>query len=98
MKKVAFIIGLAIGYVLGARAGRKRYDQLAEAAKKLWDSKPVQQGVTRVEAEMKSVSAKAGDAALEGVRTLTNKVIDRSKSSARPASTPESAQTARATR
>ncbi|GAB2902679.1 hypothetical protein [Streptomyces mayteni] len=32
MRKLIFIAGLATGYVLGARAGRERYEQLREAA------------------------------------------------------------------
>ncbi|MDT0319823.1 YtxH domain-containing protein [Streptomyces millisiae] len=32
MRKLIFIAGLAVGYVLGARAGRERYEQLREAA------------------------------------------------------------------
>lgn len=28
--KVAFVVGLGIGYVLGARAGRERYEQLKQ--------------------------------------------------------------------
>ncbi|MGO2110758.1 MAG: hypothetical protein ACTH31_04020 [Pseudoclavibacter sp.] len=81
MKKLVFVIGLIVGYVLGARAGRKRYDQIAEAAKNVWQSKPVQQQVGKVEDGVKVAAAKAGDAALDGVKTLTNRVIDAKKSS-----------------
>lgn len=31
-------VGLAIGYVLGARAGRERYEQLREVAGRVWDN------------------------------------------------------------
>ena len=40
--KLLFITGGLIGYVLGARAGRKRYEQIAAAASDLWSAKPVQ--------------------------------------------------------
>ena len=46
--KLLFITGGLIGYVLGSRAGRKRYDQIAAAAKDLWSAKPVQRRVTEV--------------------------------------------------
>lgn len=36
--KALLAIGFAIGYVLGAHAGRARYDQLADAATRLWRS------------------------------------------------------------
>lgn len=46
--KLLFITGGLIGYVLGARAGRKRYEQIAAAASDLWSAKPVQRRVTEV--------------------------------------------------
>jgi len=46
--KLLFITGGLIGYVLGARAGRKRYDQIAAAATDLWNAPPVQRRVTEV--------------------------------------------------
>ncbi|WP_035876207.1 hypothetical protein [Cryobacterium sp. MLB-32] len=44
--KLLFITGGLVGYVLGARAGRKRYDQIASAANDLWNAPPVQRRVT----------------------------------------------------
>ncbi|WP_166805711.1 hypothetical protein [Cryobacterium ruanii] len=46
--KLLFITGGFVGYVLGARAGRKRYEQIAAAANDLWNAKPVQRRVTEV--------------------------------------------------
>lgn len=46
--KVGLVLGLAAGYVLGARAGRQRYEQIAEQAHKLWELEPVQDGVAKV--------------------------------------------------
>lgn len=46
--KILFITGGLVGYVLGARAGRKRYEQIASAASELWHAKPVQRRVTEV--------------------------------------------------
>ncbi|MGQ0625721.1 MAG: hypothetical protein ACT4PP_13870 [Sporichthyaceae bacterium] len=34
MRKMTFLIGATTGYVLGARAGRDRYDQIANLAKR----------------------------------------------------------------
>ncbi|MER6776343.1 MULTISPECIES: YtxH domain-containing protein [unclassified Streptomyces] len=31
--KVTFVVGLALGYVLGTRAGRERYEQLRKSAR-----------------------------------------------------------------
>ncbi|MGO1594811.1 MAG: hypothetical protein ACTHW1_11060, partial [Ancrocorticia sp.] len=37
----SLIVGGSIGYVLGARAGRGRYEQIAKLASKIWNSNPV---------------------------------------------------------
>ncbi len=42
MGKLSFVVGLGAGYVLGARAGRRRYEQIRSRAVRLWSSEPVQ--------------------------------------------------------
>ncbi|HKD97557.1 MAG TPA: hypothetical protein VKB69_08120 [Micromonosporaceae bacterium] len=36
--RTTFIAGLAVGYVLGSRAGRERYDQMVAAAKRVMEN------------------------------------------------------------
>jgi hypothetical protein len=43
--KVLFVVGLGVGYVLGTRAGRERYEQIKRAAENVWNTPAVQQGV-----------------------------------------------------
>jgi hypothetical protein len=43
--KLAFILGAAVGYVLGTRAGRERYEQIKRGAQRVWRTEPVQRGV-----------------------------------------------------
>lgn len=43
--KVAFVLGAAVGYVLGTRAGRERYEQIKRGAQRVWRTEPVQRGV-----------------------------------------------------
>lgn len=38
MKKIIFFAGVAVGYVLGTRAGRQRYNQIKAGAQKVWNS------------------------------------------------------------
>jgi hypothetical protein len=40
--RATFIVGAAVGYVFGTRAGRERYEQLKRAGKRLTESTPVQ--------------------------------------------------------
>jgi hypothetical protein len=47
--KLLFAVGLATGYVLGTRAGRKRYEQIKSGAEKVWNLPPVQAGVNGVQ-------------------------------------------------
>jgi hypothetical protein len=37
-KRITFVAGLAVGYVLGARAGRERYEQIRRNTRRVMDS------------------------------------------------------------
>ena len=47
--KVLFLVGVAVGYVFGTRAGRERYEQLKAGAQRLWTNPAVQSQVYRAE-------------------------------------------------
>jgi hypothetical protein len=57
---IAFMLGAATGYVLGARAGRERYEQLASAYRRIADH-PAVQGAAGI-AKAKVVDAVHGAA------------------------------------
>jgi hypothetical protein len=65
---VVFALGGAVGYVLGARAGRERYDQLVEAGR-------FAQSTGRVTANVASASAKAA----AGAVTLGRKAVAKAR-------------------
>jgi hypothetical protein len=46
-RKLGLAIGLAAGYVLGTRAGRERYEQIAQQARQLWQRPEVQNLVAK---------------------------------------------------
>lgn len=49
--KLMFAAGVGIGYVLGTRAGRERFDQIAGKAKQFWQSDTVQEAAGAVKAK-----------------------------------------------
>jgi len=52
--KAGLVVGLAIGYVLGSRAGRERYEQIKQQWLKVWNAEPVQTQVDKVKDFAKS--------------------------------------------
>lgn len=59
--KILLVVGLGIGYVLGTRAGREKYDQLTAAVKKLWDDPRVQKQRANAEDFVKEKVPAAAD-------------------------------------
>jgi hypothetical protein len=59
--KLTFAAGLATGYVLGTKAGRKRYDAISDGMRRLIDSPAVQEtaGVLQAQASGALASAKS---------------------------------------
>jgi hypothetical protein len=47
--KILLVVGLGVGYVLGTRAGRARYEQIKKAATALWNDPRVQHQVNNAE-------------------------------------------------
>lgn len=68
--RLAFIAGAGVGYVLGARAGRKSYEQIKTQATNLWNNPKVQDGVQKatdtISEKAPVVAEKAKEAAAAG--------------------------------
>lgn len=78
MWKLTFVVGAAAGYVLGARAGRERYEQIATAARRVSQNPKVQDATTRAKQSAGAAAGKAVDAVTEKVGDkLPNAVTDR---------------------
>lgn len=67
--KILFVVGLGVGYVLGTRAGRERYEQIRKGAEKIWNTPAVQETV-----------GTAKDFAMSRVGDLSDTVLDNVKS------------------
>ncbi|MFC4137835.1 MULTISPECIES: hypothetical protein [unclassified Microbacterium] len=64
--KIGLVVGLGVGYVLGTRAGRERYEQIKTQWLKVWHLDPVQQQVTRVQDFAKAKAAAVPQALWDG--------------------------------
>lgn len=77
VSKLSFLVGLGAGYVLGARSGRERYDQIAGKAQELWRDPRVQEK-----------AGQAGQAAMakvdEASQAVKEKVADKVSNDSEP--------------
>ncbi|MET2010960.1 hypothetical protein ABXJ56_05370 [Microbacterium chocolatum] len=80
--KAGVVLGLAVGYVLGTRAGRERYEQIKTQADKVWSAEPVQRQVVKVKEF-------ASSAAMALPSTLWNSAVKVTKAAASKGSAEE---------
>jgi hypothetical protein len=59
--KVMFVAGAAVGFVLGTKAGRERYEDMKNAAKKLLDSPSVHEATGVVQSQASKLYAQGKD-------------------------------------
>ena len=77
--KILLVVGLSIGYVLGTRAGRERYEEIKAAASRLWNDPRIQDSVDQ-----------AGDFFTDGAKNVFAQVTG-SKPAARKTATRKTA-------
>lgn len=70
--KLLFVTGIAVGYVLGARAGRQRYEQIKSAAESVWNTPAVQSGVDTAKDFALARVGDVSDTVLDGVKKLVS--------------------------
>ena len=81
--RVTFVGGLAIGYVLGAQAGRERYEQLKRLARKATESPAVQQTAGALQAQASATAKTAKDKAATGMRKSASRVSGKRSAASR---------------
>ena len=59
--KLSLLVGAAVGYVLGARAGRERYEAIVRAARNLAGSQTVQATAGVLQAQVEELRNRAKD-------------------------------------
>jgi hypothetical protein len=76
--KGTFITGVAVGFVLGSRAGRDTYDKMVAYAQQVWEHPKVQQATSTVQAKTadlsKQAAAKAPDYAKGAMSSVQSTV------------------------
>jgi hypothetical protein len=76
--RVTFIAGFAVGFVVGARAGRERYEQLMKAARRTADNPAVQQAAAAMQAKAaglaNTATHKVAGQLQDGMTSARNKV------------------------
>jgi hypothetical protein len=70
--KTALLAGLAAGYVLGAKAGRERYEQIRSAARQLADNPGVQRLSQEVNKTVAVGKERVTDVASRGAEQASN--------------------------
>jgi hypothetical protein len=80
MSKLGMLAAGAVGYVLGARAGRERYDQIVTSAQRLWSNPKVQEASQQAQLYAREkapeVGEKLSDAAVDVAKAAAVKVTE----------------------
>jgi ABC-type branched-subunit amino acid transport system substrate-binding protein len=79
-KLILFASGAAVGYVLGSRAGRQRYDEIVSNARKLWEHPTVQEAAGVVQAQATHLYDEGVKKVDQGVKKVSEKTSKTDKS------------------
>jgi hypothetical protein len=66
--KILLVVGLGVGYVLGSRAGRERYDQIVAKAQEFWNDPRVKSQVNNAQGFVKDKAPDVAEFISKNVR------------------------------
>lgn len=72
--KILLVVGLGVGYVLGARAGRERYEEIVRSARGLWNDPRVQKQVNQAEDFVKDKAPEVAEYLSDGAKKVVRQV------------------------
>lgn len=72
--RLGLLVGMALGYVLGARAGRARYEEIAKAVRQFTRSESAQQITDQVKTAATMAGQTLEEKATESVAKVTEMV------------------------
>ena len=80
--KILLVTGLAVGYVLGSRAGKERYEQIKKTAGEFWNSPRVQRQVGQAEDFVKDRAPEVAEFVSDGVKKVAGQVTGKKSTTA----------------
>ena len=81
--KILLVVGLGVGYVLGSRAGREKYDELVARVQKVWNDPRVQKQASNVGDFVKEKAPDVADFLSTNVKKATSRTSAPRSASAR---------------
>lgn len=94
MRIFTFLAGAAVGYVLGARAGREKYDQLRGKAQDLWQDPRTQEKLNDAGQAIKDKAPEVSSAAASAASNVAGKVKETASNAAHRAKNHDSKDSA----
>ena len=94
-RKISLLVGFGAGYVLGARSGRERYEQIASKAQEVWRDPRVQEKAGQAQQLVKDKASEAGSKVSAKVNEKTGSEDPSTQVGTNGASTRASSSTAR---
>jgi hypothetical protein len=86
--KILLVVGLGVGYLIGTRAGRERYEQIKAQVSKLWNDPRVQRTVDQAEDFVKDKAPEVAEFLADGAKNVVAKAAGKTAAPARkPAGT-----------
>jgi hypothetical protein len=77
--KLLLVVGLGVGYVLGAKAGRERYNDIKRAAERFWGNPTVQHQVKNAEEYAKDKAPEVVEFLSDGAKKVASQVSGKAK-------------------
>jgi hypothetical protein len=88
--KILFLTGLGLGYVLGTRAGRERYEQIKSTVDRLWNDPRLQRQVDTVGAYVKDKAPEVVEFVSDSAKKVAAQVSGTKKPAPRSAASKSS--------
>lgn len=83
--KILLVVGFGVGYILGTRAGRERYEQIKATVSKLWNDPRVQRTVDQAEDFVKDKAPEVAEFLADGAKTVVAKAAGKKPPARKPA-------------